>query len=84
MATLGLDALNWTRRLLDSYEKSLFTVSGDPNTVWVPPSQEALERLEFLSGLYCHLRQVVDAETRPTVGYRPGIGAPSEGAIRSE
>jgi hypothetical protein len=84
MATLGLDALNWTRRLLEAYEKSLFAVSGDPNTAWVPPSQEALERLEFLSSLYCHLREVVAAETKQTVSFRPDVAQPSENVTRAE
>ncbi len=75
MATLGIDAFNWTRRLLESYEKSLFTVTSDPTniTVWVPPTEEALKRLDFLAGLYCHLKQVVDAETKPVMRPMPQL-----------
>jgi hypothetical protein len=60
----GSEALNWTRRLLESAEKAAFALPADPTTVWVPPSDATLQRLDFLSRLYCQLRQVVDAESR--------------------
>ena len=84
MQTLGSDTLSWVRRLLESYEKSVFTVSGSPEMIWSPPTQEALERLEFLSRLYCQFQQIVELEQTDAAGVRARLSQPAESTRRSE
>lgn len=83
-SVLGQESLNWIRRLLDSAEKAAFTLPADSSTVWVPPSDERLQRLDFLSRLYCQLRQVVEAETKPTVRVIPGLAEPRPSVAGAE
>lgn len=79
MATLGQDTFNWVRRVLESTEQDVFRVSSDPNiTVWVPPSQETLQRLDFLTRLYCQCQEVVELESKPGIRFVPDISPPSD------